>query len=119
MDYNWVEERAMFSVYRMFLHLRHDTEKDVSIRNSMLRANGRFSFTGDNDTFLVIDNVTRSCVDFKRALDHLDIVGVGAATRATITLSNDKTCKWVVGGVEVDSWQLRKRALEALFEFAA
>jgi hypothetical protein len=107
----------------MFKVLEKGVELDVEERNAQLElSSGDFrvkfaSEPGDERRFWVMRDSPASTVDFRCDPTKLKIRGQGVRIDAAITLSDDGKCRWIVADDPLDGWQLRKRALEALFAF--
>ena len=120
-DFDWVNARANCSPAFVFEKLRLLIENDVELRNR-LRAK-------DTPFFKVVSGANRSrfsvvsesisvhqTVVFSLTNSEISATGInGPIFNATVTLSNDGTCRAKISQKEYDLWQLRKMALEDLF----
>lgn len=118
---DWVKARAECSLADVFVGLRRDIERDVLTRNG-LTVEGIASYKfrivkapGDRDDEF---SVVREGVD--GAMRSIDVtyrpptIEIGEL-RATLTLNEEGRCLFVIAGQELESWQVRRRALERLF----
>lgn len=122
-DWDWVTERANCSIVVMFERLRDLARRDMDTRNQQLRSN-LFHFGEAEETnvreraFTVMNTVTTDRIDFGRGDDSIEMrrrrAGreTGPAVIATLTLTDQAGCKFVVDGKELDAWQVLKRVLE-------
>jgi hypothetical protein len=121
-DFDWVKARADCSVALMFERVRIGVEADAKARNKM--AEGKegqiFRFFEEGDVFGVLrsDGATRHRMKFEIAGASI-IVKLDDRQQpvlsGSVTLCDDGQCRIRVGEKELELWQFRCRALEALF----
>lgn len=119
--FDWVTARANCSMAEMFFRLRKEIVRDVATRNRLPPPGTRdYSFRileaeGDrDDEFTIIregGGVQARSVRIAYTATEITIGDV----RANVTLNREGTCQLVVDGQELESWQVRRLALERLF----
>lgn len=122
-EFDWVSARFECTLQKAFTDLLADVKADVDRINRLLRDAGKHSKnfeSGSGGAHLIVTrsvdsrNLTR--VEFLLEPDAIVVnPGSGSAIRATIRLSPCGQCRFVVDGVEMEPWQLRRLALERLF----
>ncbi|MFY9790418.1 MAG: hypothetical protein WAJ99_04500 [Candidatus Sulfotelmatobacter sp.] len=126
-DFHWVIARNTCSVDRIFEKLRLDVKSDVEMRQK-LRDPLPPPENGFHYGFSFSSNGSKFSASLKgRSLNHAIIFALTEnyiivsdendkeLFKASVTLSNDGQCRLVVGAVELEGWQFRKKALEKLF----
>jgi hypothetical protein len=126
MDFDWVTARAQCSLSAAFERLKLEIESDVKIRNERRGEDRHYSFSvvasGDSiSVFVAGNNIRRRAVRFSLTVDAISVASEDAVVsfQATLTLNNERNCRFRIKGQEYESWQLRRMALEELFFFAA
>jgi len=120
-DFDWVSARAECSLKRVFAKLSLDVQGDVAIREEFSRKtlDGRtFRWQEAARGFLVSRTVRQDDkhVTFVLGDDAIEVSGHGVGSfSASLTLNCEGKCRFSVNGQEVESWQLRRMALDALF----
>jgi len=122
--FNWVLERSKCSMEAVFDRLKIGVQGDVETRQK-LRESGEFGFeigfsfvstankfSASARTFNDARSVTFMLRDNRIVLT--DQKGKELLS-AAVTFTDDKECKLVVDGQELEEWQFRKRALESIF----
>ncbi len=121
---DWVTERSLCSVARVFEQLGLEIQHDVDTRNAMRPAIPQFGFeyafemVGDENGFAVHLHAyqVHKSVTFKRADGHIEVQDANGKTfQATVGLNDAGACMIYVDGKERSSWHLRKLALDHLF----
>jgi hypothetical protein len=121
-SFDWLTARSECTALKMFIHLQDDVEKDLAIAKSVFSDNREKKFTlkKDADRFSVYEEaIPPRRISFilggtNTEISVEDEKGKKKFT-ATLTLNKDKKCMFVVNGEELESWQLRRKALESLF----
>lgn len=123
-QFDWVTERSLCSVARVFEQLGLEIQQDVDTRNAMRPAIPQFGFeyafemVGDENGFAVHLHAyqVHKSVTFKRADGYIEVQDANGKTfQATVGLNDDGACMIYVDGKEGSSWHLRKLALDHLF----
>jgi len=121
-QFDWVTERSLCSVARVFEQLGLEIQQDVDTRNAMRPAIPQFGFeyafemVGDENGFAVHLHAyqVHKSVTFKRA--DIEVQDANGKTfQATVGLNDAGACMIYVDGKESSSWHLRKLALDHLF----
>ena len=120
----WVKARFDCSVRSMFDRLREEVKCDVTARkelNPSIKGNRSFEFRfqSTGDTFVVsAERGESSRVAVFSVFEGTIVVldqGDAVIVKGRVALSDDGVCRISVAGIEVETWQFRKRALEQLF----
>ena len=124
-EFNWGTARNACSVAAMFLQLRDEVQGDVNQAKDAFKGSGRsFDFKKGRDKFTVFEGIRPlRTVSFSLNDTHTAILveqdnGDGRESESfqvMLTLNKEKQCRYLLGTDELESWQLRKRALERLF----
>lgn len=116
-DSNWVKARAACSIPKVFAQLETAVKADVEARNEVGAEMGRFVMRSARESFTVLreDAAGVTSVEFTHDNSSIQVQGKGVNMQAMLTLTDDEVCKFLVDGQELDGWQFRRRALEALF----
>jgi len=123
-QFDWVTERSLCSVARVFEQLGLEIQQDVDTRNAMRPAIPQFGFeyafemVGDENGFAVHQHAyqVHKSVTFKRADGYIEVQDANGKTfQATVGLNDAGACMIYVDGKESSSWHLRKLALDHLF----
>jgi hypothetical protein len=124
--FDWVKARNDCSIDTVFDRLRLGVQGDV-VKRERIRASsgadprkGKFTFasnigrfsasfrTHDNEGSVIIFTLRRNRIVITNDQDE-------QLMSATVTISDDRECRIVVDGEQLEEWQFRKRALETLF----
>jgi hypothetical protein len=123
-QFDWVTERSLCSLARVFERLGLEIQQDVDTRNAMRPAIPQFGFeyafemVGDEKSFTVHLHAYKvhKSVAFTLADGHIEVQDADARTfQATVGLNDDGACVLYVDGKERSSWHVRKLALDHLF----
>lgn len=123
--FDWVKERAECSIDAMFARLKAEIDTDIKSRVALLPEKPTFSFaletTDDRNKFIVarlshVQPLNR-VVTFERKGDDIEVRDDDDKVflKASLTLNNEGECRFKVKDRELQSWQLRKEALETIF----
>jgi hypothetical protein len=122
-ELDWVNKRADCELEAAFRKLSEAVEKDVGTFNSRFQPKvgleAVFKPREEFDTFSVHRrrNSDVLWVTFRRKSKEIEIedeCGVQTLNAIPLLTENGR-CKFQVGGEELEQWQLRRRALEAIF----
>jgi len=118
--FNWVTERSLCSFPNVFKDLRLQVEEDVKTRNTLRPNNAPYEFSvaenGDDFTVLLKAGDFHKSVIFNLA-EHAIVVrdDAGNATfEVTLTFNDEGQCRLHVNEKQLESWQVRRMALEEL-----
>jgi hypothetical protein len=122
-DFDWVKARSECSLVAAFIRLKKNIRSDVEAANQLYKdIHRKFGIiVHDGGTFAVYeDAIPHQNVTFKLNESRISVSGECDGQDevkffATLTLNKDKKCMLLVGGDELEEWQFRKRALEAIF----
>jgi hypothetical protein len=123
-QFDWVTERSLCSVSRIFEQLGLEIQQDVDTRNAMRPAIPQFGFeyafelVGDQNGFAVHLHAyqVHKSVTFKLADGLIEVLDANDRKfQATVGLNDDGACMIYIDGKERSSWHLRKLALDHLF----
>jgi hypothetical protein len=123
-QFDWVTERSLCSLPRVFERLGLEIQQDVDTRNAMRPAIPQFGFeyafemVGDEKSFTVHLHAYKvhKSVAFTLADGHIEVQDANSRTfHATVGLNDDGACVLYVDGKERSSWHVRKLALDHLF----
>lgn len=119
---NWVERRAACSIVQVFAELEMGVKGDIEERNR-LRTEGetvKFEFASTSGRFRAIRNSQSRApmyAEFSSSSGYI-VVEYNNGTqgiRAHVTLNDEGECRLRHGSKELEYWQFRRIALEALF----
>lgn len=122
--FDWVTARKDCSLETIFEKLRLGVKGDVEKRQGFSGSTGdgfveKFTFVSIAERFSATFStpIARRTVIFSLGNDciHVSDETDKELLRATVTLNNDKLCRLVINGEELEEWQFRKKALENLF----
>lgn len=121
-DFNWVTARWQCSAWNMFELLKGEASANKETVEALWKARGHpvvLSFH-DNDQFFAVSRwvgTKEHGVKFvlRGNQIHVESLGEQVNFTASLTLSDDGECRLVVDDVELDRWQVLRRALEPLF----
>ena len=118
--FNWVSERSSCSLPKVFQTLRLQVEEDVKTRNALRPKNSPYEFSvseKDSDfSVLLVAKDARKTVTFSLA-EHGILVRSDAGNQmfeVSLAFSDDGECQLIVNEKRVESWQVRRMALEEL-----
>jgi hypothetical protein len=123
---NWVKERAQCSLGVVFKELEHGVDEDVRVLAGLYPDDpATFSIAKGANEFSVVfvrdrmnPRITKS-VDFALGKDAISVSNThdGLMFTVGITLNNEGRCKLKTNKSddELEQWQVRRMALEALF----
>lgn len=122
MDFDWVTARSQCSATEQFLALREHARADVETANQVFRESRRqFGFRIEKRSFLVFEQ----SADYPRAItfelsDSNSAIVVKNEDdtemfRVTLSLNKERRCVFLWNGEEMESWEVRRKALEAFF----
>lgn len=115
---DWVSVRAKCEISHIFDSLKDEVQKDVTAQNSST-GNSKFSvqYAGDSFTVLCADGGGVRAIVFALSGKTIQIKNGDRVHlfSASLTLNDTGECKLKVDNQELESWQLRRRALEELF----
>ena len=120
-EFDWVTERSSCSLPKVFHTLVLQVEEDVKTRNALRPQNSPYEFSmeenGSDFKVVLAAGELRSAVVFTLA-EHGILVRGGEGNQmfeVTLNFSPDGHCHLVVNDQQLDSWQVRRMALEELF----
>jgi len=122
--FDWVTERSLCSLARVFERLGLEIQHDVDTRNAMRPAIPQFGFeyafelVGDEKAFSVHLHAYKvhKVVSFALADGRIEVQDANARTfHATVGLNDAGECVLYVDGQQRSSWHVRKMALDQLF----
>jgi hypothetical protein len=120
-DFDWITARSGCSLVQMFLKLKRDLQEDLLIAKPLFRESGRIFNLNENATSLTVfeeaippRGISFELNDSTSAILVKDLKGTQKFAIA-ITLNEERECVFVVDGEELESWQVRRKALESLF----
>ncbi len=118
--FDWVTKRSQCSFPNVFKELRLQVEDDVKTRNALRPNNSPYEFSvaehGDDFTVLLEAGDFHKSVIFSLA-EHAIVVRDDAGNttfEVTLTFNDEGQCRLHVNEKELDSWQVRRMALEEL-----
>lgn len=117
-NFNWVEARSECNIEQMFERLSAAVDSDTRIRHAQPGSSRKFEFRGKRGEFFVRaeGHQFRSSVEFELHGNTIRITRDGKQWfEAAVKLDDDRVCRFYVGNDPLESWQLRRRALEKLF----
>jgi hypothetical protein len=118
--FNWVTQRSQCSFPNVFKDLRIQVEEDIKTRNSLRPNNSPYEFSvkedGNDFTVLLEAEDFRKSVIFSLT-EHAIVVKDDAGNQVfevTLTFNDQGQCRLHVDDKELESWQVRRMALEGL-----
>lgn len=118
--FDWVTERSLCALPKVFKALRLQVEEDVKTRNALRPNNSPYEFSvaenGDDFTVLLKAKDVHRAVVFTLA-EHAILVREDKGDPmfdVTATFGDEGECRLEVNGEERDLWQVRRMALEGL-----
>jgi hypothetical protein len=120
MEVEWVQARARCSLMSVFRELEAQAEKDVRARQAIkTAASHSFTFMAgrQSDEFVIWQGDSGPMVMFRLLNDCISVQNRQREEifRATVALNDHGKCMFVVNGVEMERWQVLRKALEGLF----
>lgn len=118
--WNWVTERSSCSFPKVFHSLRLQVEEDVKTRNDLRPKNSPYEFSveesGNDFTVLFVAADVRRSVSFGLAEHGIMVRGDKGDQmfEVGLTFTEYGECQLIVNDKHVDSWQVRRMALEEL-----
>lgn len=120
-DFDWVTARSNCSLGIMFEDLKAGIQSDINKKNELDHEN-RYKLSINQNSASAIDEVypglVRKRISFQLTESSIDISdGQALILKATPTLCDDGVCRLKLKDREMETWQVRKLALESfLFE---
>lgn len=122
-ELDWVNARANCESETVFEELSDAVEEDVKLYNSRFNPQiAQAPVFQKRKEFPVFSVYRRTLagsvsVTFSRKLDLIEVADeCGVQSLSAIPFFSDNgRCKFQVGGEEIEQWQLRRKALEAIF----
>jgi hypothetical protein len=118
--FDWVTERSLCSLPKVFKDLRLQVEEDVKTRNALRPDNSPYEFSvagkGSGFTVLLESKDVHRSVIFCLS-DHAILVQDDKGNKmfeVTPTFNDEGECRLKVNAEERDLWQVRRMALEEL-----
>ena len=118
--FNWVSERSSCSLPKVFQALRAQVEEDVKTRNGLRPKNSPYEFSveeaGSDFSVTFVSSDVRRSVTFSLAEHGILVRGDKAEQmfEVGLTFTDDGQCRMIVNEKHLDSWQVRRMALEEL-----
>ena len=115
-DLDWVKEKAACSLAKVFKEIQAGVEQDIKNMNASLQGKD-FGISPESTGFVVHHlNLSKSVLFYPES-DHIRIMNqvTNEDYRVTLTLNVEGRCKLLIAGDELEQWQVRRKALEALF----
>ena len=117
-EFDWVKALAACSIGQVFKELQMGVEGDIEAINSVrgLQPDTAFRTYSDRPAMFIVFQNSGPRVKFSCGEDRIEIADevAGQNIVATLTLTDEWRCKLKVGQEELEQWQVRRRALEAL-----
>ena len=124
-DWDWVKARHACSIAMFFERLHAGASKNVQTRKALrleLHDQGSIDFVTTGPGLFSVSRTmapggphlaVRFILDGQRI--RIEGSGVDVNLEGTLTLTDNGECRLKVGGVDLDEWQVLRRALEQLF----
>jgi hypothetical protein len=118
--FDWVTERSSCSLPKVFQTLRSQVEEDVKTRNALRPKNSPYEFsveqTGSDFTVLFVAKDVRKSVTFSLAEHGILVRGDKGEQMFEVRLAftDNGQCQMIVNEKHLESWQVRRMALEEL-----
>jgi hypothetical protein len=118
--FNWVSERSSCSLPKVFQALRAQVEEDVKTRNGLRPKNSPYEFSveevGGDFSVIFLSGDARRSVTFSVAEHGILVRGDKSEQmfEVRLTFTNDGQCQMIVNEKHLESWQVRRMALEEL-----
>ena len=123
-DFDWVTVRHDCSLPVFFEALYLGAQRDTDIRNALGVHPDGGRFVCESHGVALFSVAREAVIGGLRAIrftlrdDRIEVEGAGVADVrffGTLTLNDRAECRLLVDGVELDRWQVLRRALEPLF----
>jgi len=118
--FNWVSERSSCSVPKVFQTLRLQVEEDVKTRNALRPKNSPYEFSVEEArsdfSVIFVSKDVRKSVTFSLAEHGILVRGDKGEQmfEVRLTFTDDGQCQLIVNEKHLESWQVRRMALEEL-----
>ncbi len=118
--FNWVSERSSCSLPRVFQALRAQVEEDVKTRNGLRPKNSPYEFSVEevesDFSVVFVSGDIRRAVTFSLAEHGILVRGDKGEQmfEVRLTFTDDGQCQMIVNEKHIESWQVRRMALEEL-----
>jgi hypothetical protein len=118
--FNWVSERSSCSLPKVFQALRAQVEEDVKTRNGLRPKNSPYEFSveeaGSDFRVVFVSGDVRKSVTFSLAEHGILVRGDKGEQmfEVGLTFTDDGQCQLIVNEKHLESWQVRRMALEEL-----
>jgi len=117
--FDWVTQRSLCSFPNVFKELKLQVEEDVKTRNALRPNNSLYEFSvadgGDDFAVHLKAGEFQKSVIFSLA-EHAIVVrdDAGVMFEVTLTFNDEGQCRLHIHQKEIESWQVRRKALEDL-----
>ncbi|MGH9505255.1 MAG: hypothetical protein ACRD20_20570 [Terriglobales bacterium] len=120
-DFDWVTARHECSLVKAFVQLKRDLEKDAAKANELFKGNRKYTLTQDAYSLTVTEehfsgemrSVGFALNDEKTAV-RVSNERDESMFEFTVTLNKKRHCVFLVNGEEMESWEVRQKALNSL-----
>ena len=118
--FNWVAERSSCSLPKVFQALRAQVEEDVKTRNGLRPKNSPYDFSVEevesDFSVVFVSGDVRKSVTFSLAEHGILVRGDKSEQmfEVRLTFTDDGQCQMIVNEKHLESWQVRRMALEEL-----
>ena len=118
--FNWVSERSSCSLPKVFQALRAQVEEDVKTRNGLRPKNSPYEFSVEevesDFSVVFVSGDIRRAVTFSLAEHGILVRGDKGEQmfEVRLTFTDDGQCQMIVNEKHIESWQVRRMALEEL-----
>jgi hypothetical protein len=119
-EINWVKERAKCSLEKVFQDLKVQVEQDVNCIRELCPEDS-YTFSSNKARFSVTYDKENLFIDFALGENFILVSNNRESLfQATLTINDDGFCRVNIKGEKIEEkelelWQVRRRALEALF----
>jgi hypothetical protein len=122
-NFDWVTVRHECSIRSMYEALKADILSDIEIANGKIKSSvpGKFdSVERANSLRVFFNSIYLDGPSIVFGFSNTEIKILDGATgkdmfSLTIGLNDEGECRFILDGKELDSWQVRRKALEGLF----
>ncbi len=118
--FDWVAERSSCSLPKVFQALRAQVEEDVKTRNGLRPKNSPYEFSVEevesDFSVVFVSGDVRKSVTFSLAEHGILVRGDKGEQMFEVRLAftDDGQCQMIVNEKHLESWQVRRMALEEL-----
>jgi hypothetical protein len=118
--FSWVTERSSCSLPKVFQALRLQIDEDVKTRNGLRPKNSPYEFSveesGSDFSVVFASKDVRRLVTFSLAEHGILVRGHKGDQmfEVRLTFTDDGQCQMIVNEKHLESWQVRRMALEEL-----